>query len=81
MGLLLWLNVANLWHLISTSEIGLMAVFLLWFFHGIVFAGVQMGVAVMAMAEDDDTKGGGSKAPVTRLVPVTSAKTDLRDGR
>jgi len=58
-----------------------MAIVVFWVLNGIVFAGVQMGVAVMAMAEDDDTKGGGSKAPVTRLVPVTSAKTDLRDGR
>lgn len=80
-GLLLKLNVANLWHLISTSDIGLMAVFLLWFFHGIVFAGVQTGVAVMGMAEDDDSKGGGSKAPVTRLVPVPAGKSEPHDGR
>ena len=58
---LLWLNVANLWSLISGSDIGLLAAFLLWFFNGIVFAGAQTGVAVMMMAEDpDDTPKGGS---------------------
>ncbi|KIN60418.1 hypothetical protein Z945_1389 [Sulfitobacter noctilucae] len=67
-GLLLWFNVANLWHLISTSDIGLMALAVFWVLNGIVFAGVQTGVAVMLMAEDEDhgPKGG---TPV-RAVPV-----------
>ena len=54
-GGLLWFNVANLWHLISTSDVGLLAVVVLWFAHGIVFAGVQFAWAVMAMAEDTNS--------------------------
>lgn len=51
--LLLSYNVLNLWTLVSGSDVGLLAVFLLWFFNGIVFAGVQFGVRLTLMAEDD----------------------------
>ncbi|AHD01476.1 hypothetical protein [Leisingera methylohalidivorans] len=51
--MLLWFDVMNLWALVSGSDTGLLAVFMLWFMHGIVFAGVQFGWAVMAMAEKD----------------------------
>ena len=70
---LLYLNVANLWHLISTSDIGLMAVTVFWVLNGIVFAGVQTAVAIWLMAEPenedtDDTDGhGGHRQPA--LVP------------
>ncbi len=51
---LVMLNVGNLRHLIDTVEGGWLAFFLLAFFNGIVFAGVQFGVRVMLMAERDD---------------------------
>lgn len=54
-GAILWLNVANLWHLISTSDIGLMAVIVFWVLNGIVFAGAQTTVALLLMSERDDT--------------------------
>lgn len=60
-GLLLWFNVANLWHLISTSDIGYIAVALLFVFNTIVFAGVQFGISIMRMAEDDTPPGGGKR--------------------
>jgi hypothetical protein len=62
---LLWFNVMNLWSLVTASDAGLLAVFLLWFMHGIVFAGVQFAWAVMAMAE----KGTGPR----RGTPVVDA--------
>lgn len=73
--MLLWFNVMNIWHLVTHSDVGLLAVFLLWFMHGIVFAGVQFAWAVMAMAEKKDTGSGGT--PVVRtlrpaLIPATS---------
>lgn len=72
--LLLWLNVMNLWHLVSTSDVGVLAVVVLWFAHGIVFAGVQFGWAVMAMAEkDDDGRGGTPAVDMFRPVPVETA--------
>jgi hypothetical protein len=58
--ILLWFNVMNLWSLISGSDVGIMAVIVLWFAHGIVFAGVQFGYAVMAMAEDQTGPRRGS---------------------
>jgi len=71
--MLLWFNVANLWHLISTSDIGLMAVGLLWLFNGIVFSGVQFGIAIMRLAAPTPSDGGKPKRPqvaVPAPIPV-----------
>jgi hypothetical protein len=64
---LLYFNVANLWHLISTSDIGVLALLVFWVLNGIVFAGVQTAVAVMMMAEnpdEDDRPEGGTPVAV-----------------
>ncbi|WP_294620424.1 hypothetical protein [uncultured Roseovarius sp.] len=53
-GLLLWFDIANLWHLISTSDKGWLALLILWVSNGIIFAGVQFGIAVMRLKDDDD---------------------------
>ncbi|MEN8894321.1 hypothetical protein [Planktotalea arctica] len=64
-GLLLWLNVMNLWHLVTHSSDGVLAVFILWVLNGIVFAGVQFAIAVMRMAgSDDDGPRGGTRQRV-----------------
>jgi hypothetical protein len=62
-GMLLWFNVANLWHLVTNTAEGPLAVFLLVFFNGIVFAGAQLGIALVQLAEGDGPRGG-------RAVPV-----------
>ena len=62
--MLLWLNVANLWHLVTHTEQGILAVFILWFANGIVFAGVQFGIAVMRMQDTDDEPRGGHREQV-----------------
>ncbi len=67
--MLLWFNVMNLWHLISTSDVGLLALFILWFAHGIVFAGVQFGWAVMGLAEKPNGGSGGKRQRIS-LEPV-----------
>lgn len=66
---LLYTNVGNLWHLISTSDIGWIAVTMLFMFNGIVFAGVQFAIAVMRM-EHDDTPKGGKRVPVATDIPA-----------
>lgn len=80
---LLWLNVGNLWHLVSTSPVGWLAVVMLFLANGIVFSGVQFAIAVMQMAETEGKPGGGTRAPVatTRPAIATSAASDRRRGR
>lgn len=77
--LVLWLNVANLGHLVSTSDVALMAVAVFWVLNGIVFSGVQFAWAITAVAEKegpDDTTGGGPR----QAVPVLVAARDRNRG-
>ncbi len=69
-GALLWLNVANLWHLISTSPQGWIAAVMLFVFNGIVFAGVQFAIVIMRMAKPEDKGGRGRKVPVATTTPA-----------
>lgn len=76
--MLLWFNIANLWHLVSTSDKGLLAVFILWIANGVIFAGVQFAIAVMRMKDDDDKgpRGGHRQRvapPVQGPIPVRVA--------
>jgi hypothetical protein len=81
--MLLSLNVANLWHLVTHTSAGPLAVFLLWLFNGIVFSGVQFGISIMRMAEPE-TPGGGTRlklmpeptpAPRPATVPVEAERS------
>ena len=45
------------WNVISLG-LAALAAFLLWMFHGIVFSGVQFGISIMRMGEDDGDQGG-----------------------
>ncbi|MGB3314036.1 MAG: hypothetical protein WBB85_06465 [Albidovulum sp.] len=73
---LLWLDIAGLWHLISTSPQGWIAVLMLFVFNGIVFAGVQFAIAIMRLGSDE-RPGGGRKVPAPsglETVPVAASK-------
>ena len=70
---LLYFNVANLWHLISTSDIGLMALVVFWILNGIVFAGVQTAVAVMRLADKDDGDAPKGGTPEMAYVAVQAS--------
>ncbi|MCC5975332.1 MAG: hypothetical protein JJT81_14950 [Rubellimicrobium sp.] len=65
---LLYFNVGNLWHLVTHSDRGFMAVLLLWLFNGIVFGSVQFAIRIMFMAhdddDDDDDRGDWAREPV-----------------
>jgi len=71
---LLYLNVANLWHLVSTSDLGWIAVLMLFVFNGIVFSSVQFSMVIMRMSEDDTPSGGRRKfvgmIPEMAVIPV-----------
>ncbi|TDE40910.1 hypothetical protein [Antarcticimicrobium sediminis] len=69
--MLLWFNVMNMWHLVSTSDVGILAVLVLWLAHGVVFAGVQFAWAVMSMAERDESgPRGNTPVRIKELHPV-----------
>jgi len=69
-GALLYSNVGNLWHLISTSNVGWIALVMLVFFNGVVFAGVQFAMTIMRMETRDDEPKGGNRVPVATNIPA-----------
>ena len=74
-GALLGLNVANLWHLVSTSPMGWVAGLMLFVFNGIVFAGVQFGIVIMRMEDKGGDGGRGRRMPVGPAVPELAHAT------
>src|SRR5690606_1653981 len=78
---LLWFNVANLWYLVTHNSMGPLAVLILWFANGIVFAGVQFAIAVMTLREDDSTGGTVGWLQNSRLqpIPIPVAVEDSRN--
>ncbi|NRB00640.1 MAG: hypothetical protein HRU32_12600 [Rhodobacteraceae bacterium] len=70
-GLLLGFNVMNLWHLVTHAPGGWLAAFLLFMFNGIVFSGVQFGIAIMSLGEEkDDRPAGSAPAPILLAEPI-----------
>jgi hypothetical protein len=61
-------DVARLWTLVSRSDMGVLAAVMLFMGNGIVFAGVQFGISVMRMGEDEDAPRDGMRDPVA--IPV-----------
>lgn len=86
LGMLIGFNLGNLRHLILETDMGYVAAAMIFMANGIIFAGVQFGIAVMRLAQDDDdTPRGGLRqhavlAPV-KLAPVKVAQTSARHPR
>jgi hypothetical protein len=77
-GLLLGFDVAHLRSLMLATRGGWLAAFLLFFFNGLVFAGVQFAISIMRMADPEDKgpRGGhGARVAPRRMAPV---RIDLR---
>ncbi|MEM9717545.1 MAG: hypothetical protein AAF826_13610 [Pseudomonadota bacterium] len=47
-------NTANLGHLVTSNNDGVLAAFLLFFFNGIVFSSVQFAIVIMTLDDNDD---------------------------
>ncbi|MDO6456740.1 hypothetical protein [Celeribacter halophilus] len=79
-GMLLYFNVANLWHLVTHNDAGIIAVIVLWFANGIVFSGVQFAITIMRMADSEDEDQGGKRddLPLAALEPVPVEVTAKR---
>jgi len=78
-GVLLVFNIANLRHLITGSDIGLIALLMIWFMNGIVFAGVQFAYAIMSMAEKPKGPRGGT--PVAHALKPVLVQQEARASR
>ncbi|MCB6178802.1 hypothetical protein LHP98_11760 [Rhodobacter sp. Har01] len=77
-GVMVWQDVMGVGRLILGSDMGLVALAMLVVFNGIIFAGVQFGLRVMLMAEDDSGPKGGLRqhaipAPVRVAAPAPKA--------
>ena len=78
--MILYFNVANLWHLVTHTSAGPLAVFLLWLFNGIVFSGVQFGISVFRMAEDTGGDAGGKRDAVPAEPDFATVPVPVRAG-
>lgn len=81
-GLLLWTNVANLAHLVTSSDIGWLAVLMLFVFNGLVFAGVQFAIVIMRMEEPRQPPAGGKRIRIAakpQPVRVAAGRRDRHD--
>ncbi len=78
-GVLLAFNVANLRSLITGSDVGLIALLMIWFMNGIVFAGVQFSYKIMSMTE----KPGGPRrgSPVVHNFEPAVVRQDAPTGK
>jgi hypothetical protein len=75
-GLILWFDVVGLRGLIMGSDIGWLAVLLLWFFNGTVFGSVQFAIVIMSQAEDEDDDGPkGGKMILIRVAAKVQKRT------
>ena len=84
-GGLLYLNIANLWHLVTHTAEGPIALVMLIVFCTITFGSAQIGFRIMMMSEendDDEPKGGRRDAiPVRDMVAIPiPVRSDDRRG-
>ncbi|QBY01122.1 hypothetical protein E2K80_10625 [Rhodophyticola sp. CCM32] len=70
--MLLWFNIANLWHLVTHTVEGPIAVVMLVVFSTITFGSVQIGYKIMSMGEEDEGPQGGrrDRMPLLNAAPV-----------
>lgn len=73
-------DVAGLRHLILGSEMGYLAAAMMVMFNGVVFAGVQFAIAIMRMADSNDTPSGGKPDVLIPIRVEAQATTRQRIG-
>lgn len=75
--ILIYFNIGNLQRLVFGSSDGLLGLFLIFFFNGLVFAGVQFAIRIMRMGyedDDDDDHHGGDGVRYSDMVPIRISK-------
>jgi hypothetical protein len=79
-GALLYLNVGNLWHLVTHTAEGPIAVVMLYIFFTITLGSAQIGYKIMSLGEENDDEPRGGKRDAIRVfdaIPVP-AREDRR---
>ena len=81
-GLILWFNVGNLWHLVTHTSEGPIAVIMLIVFGTITFGSAQIGYKIMTMKEEDEDDEGGKRDEVAvdlaEAIPFAAPSIDHR---
>lgn len=80
-GMLLYFNVVNLWHLVTHTADGPIAVVMLIVFCTVTFGSVQIGYKIMMMGEenDDDDQGGKrDDLPIRQAIAIPVRTDDRR---
>ena len=70
---MLGFDVMGLGGLVVRSDVGFVAVLMMWILNGVVFAGVQFAYVIMSIADDDDDEPRGglrARAPVFLAEPI-----------
>lgn len=68
--MILAFNVGNLWHLVTHTAEGPVAVLMLIVFGTITFGSAQIGYKIMSMGEDEDDGQGGKRDALPVVDPV-----------
>jgi hypothetical protein len=79
--MLLYFNVANLWHLVTHTAEGPIAVLMLVVFCTITFGSVQIGFKIMSMGEDDDDTDQGGKRDALPMLERVAIPVRVDDRR
>lgn len=68
--MILAFNVANLWHLVTHTAEGPIAVVMLVLFGTVTFGSAQIGYKIMSMGEEEDDDQGGKRDALPVADPV-----------
>lgn len=77
--MILVFNVGNLWHLVTHTAEGPVAVLMLIVFGTITFGSAQIGYMIMSMGEEDEGPTGGKRDALPLADPVAiPVRADIR---
>lgn len=81
LAVLIGFDVAGLRHLILGSSSGWLAGVMIFVFSGSIFAGVQFGIAVMALADRDEPPRGGLRQHAAQIPVKVGVAARARKAR
>lgn len=73
-GMVLYFNIANIWHLVTHTTEGPIALAVFVILCTITFGSVQIGMQIMTMGEEDDDADGGKRDDLPVLDDMTALK-------